>query len=69
MHKELFVQKIKQLTDERLKELILLKTKGNKDIIQLAETEAVERGIDLKSIEPRIVEDEQMKNKTKENKD
>lgn len=67
MDHEFFVQKIKQLTDEKLKELIQLKTKGNREIIELAEKEAALRGIDLATIEPRVVE-EREKIKTKDDK-
>ena len=68
MDKELFIRKIKQLTDEKLKELIQLKTKGNRDIIELAEKEAIARGIDLETIEPRVVEGGGEKTKTKDDK-
>ena len=68
MDKDLFAGKIKQLTDEKLKELIQLKTKGNRNIIELAEKEAVDRGIDLESIEPRNAENRGDEIKTKEDK-
>ncbi|HSF71724.1 MAG TPA: hypothetical protein VLA25_05480 [Methylotenera sp.] len=68
MENEFFLPKIKQLTDERLKELIRLKTKENQKIIALAEKEAVDRGIDLKTIDLGAVENGQDKNKTKEDK-
>lgn len=56
MDSEFFTQKIKQLTNEKLKELIRLKTKENREIVELAEKEAIERGIDLATIDPRIKE-------------
>lgn len=65
MDNEFFLPKIKQLTDERLKELIRLKTKENQKIIALAEKEAVDRGIDLKTIDLGAVENGQEKKKTK----
>lgn len=68
MDKELYARKIKQLTDEKLKELVQLKTKGNHSIIELAEKEAVDRGIDLATIDVRIKETGQEKNRTKEDK-
>lgn len=50
MNKEFYTQKIKQLTDDRLKELLQLRTKENKEIMELAEKEALERGIDPEAI-------------------
>ena len=63
--KELFAQKIEQLPDERLKELIQLKTKSNEEIIALAEHEALRRGIDIDSIDIGKSEKGREQNKTK----
>lgn len=66
MDYEFYSRKIKQLTDERLKELIQLKTKWNQEIVALAEKEAVDRGIDLETIAARIPDNKQKKDKTKQ---
>lgn len=66
MDYEFYSRKIKQLTDERLKELIQLKTKENQEIIVLAEKEAIDRGIDLETIAARIPDNKQKKDKTKQ---
>jgi hypothetical protein len=51
MDKEFYIGKIQQLTDDKLKELLQLRTKENLQIISLAEIEATRRGIDLKTIQ------------------
>lgn len=66
MDNEFYTRKIKQLTDERLKELIQLKTKENQEIVALAENEAIDRGIDLETIAARIPENNPSKHKTKQ---
>lgn len=66
MDYEFYSRKIKQLTDERLKELIQLKTKENQEIVALAEKEAIDRGIDLETIDARIPDNKQKKDKTKQ---
>jgi hypothetical protein len=43
--KKFYARKIKQLTDDKLKELLQLKNKENLDIIALAEKEGIERCI------------------------
>jgi len=53
MDREFYFRKIQQLTDDRLKELLQLRTKDNVEIIRLAEAEALKRGIDITTIEPR----------------
>lgn len=47
---EFYIRKIQQLSDDKLKELLQLRTKENADIMDLAETEAIKRGIDVKGI-------------------
>jgi hypothetical protein len=49
--KELYKRKIEQLSDIKLKELLVLNMKENADIIALAEDEAFKRGIDPKNIQ------------------
>ncbi|MFN8334469.1 MAG: hypothetical protein U0U09_05025 [Cyclobacteriaceae bacterium] len=66
MDNEFYTRKIKQLTDERLKELIQLKTMENQEIVALAEKEAIDRGIDLETIAARIHENNPSKHKTKQ---
>ena len=66
MDKELFRQKIRLLTDDKLKELLQLRTRGNHEIMELAEKEASERGISFDDIDPRIRDDK--KEKTQEEK-
>jgi hypothetical protein len=44
MEKELYILKIKQLTDDKLKQLLQLKSSENLDIIGLAKNEAIARG-------------------------
>ena len=48
---ELFAEKIKQLNDDKLKELLQLKNKQNASIVQLAEKEALRWNIDISAIE------------------
>jgi hypothetical protein len=66
LDKEFYAQKIKQLTDDRLKELLQLRNKEILDIIGLAEKEAIERGIDLRTIEPKTNEEQGTKTKKEE---
>jgi hypothetical protein len=47
---EFYIQKIQQLSDDKLKELLQLRTKENADIMNIAESEAIKRGIDVQSI-------------------
>jgi hypothetical protein len=65
MDKEFYVRKIRQLTDDKLKELLELRTKDNLEIINLAEQEALKRGIDITPIESRP----NRQNNTKSKKD
>lgn len=53
MNNEFYFRKIQQLTDDKLKELLQLRTKDNTEIINLAEAEALKRGIDITTIESR----------------
>jgi len=50
MDKNFFIQKIEQLTDDKLKELLQFRTKANAEIMSLAEHEAIKRGIDPSTI-------------------
>jgi hypothetical protein len=47
---EFYIRKIQQLSDEKLKELLALRTKENRDIMDIADREAIKRGIDPHSI-------------------
>lgn len=51
MDREFYLRKIQQLTDDKLKELLKLRTKDNFEIISLAEAEALKRGIDINTID------------------
>ena len=66
MDKELLDQKIKQLSDDKLKELLQLRTKGNHEIIELAEKEAIKRGISIEEIETKLRNNIGLKTKEKE---
>ena len=66
MDNELFRQKIRLLTDDKLKELLQLRTRGNHEIMELAEEEATERGISFDNIEPRTVDENKEKTKKDE---
>jgi hypothetical protein len=57
MDKEFYDRKIRQLTDDKLKELLQLRNKENWEIMELAEKEAIERGIDLETIEAKVKQD------------
>jgi hypothetical protein len=61
--KEFYTRKIKQLTDDKLKELLQLRSKENLHIIELAENEAIKRGIDLGAIEPKPMRGKETKTK------
>lgn len=50
MDKEFYIRKIRQLSNEKLKELFQYRTKENQEIMALAEKEAVDRGIDPESL-------------------
>lgn len=65
MDKEFYFRRIQQLTDDKLRELLQLRKKNNTQIISMAETEALKRGIDIATIEsqPKSQTD------TKSNKD
>lgn len=54
MNKELFILKISNLSDEKLKELLQFRNQANHEIISLAEIEASKRGIDPTSILPTV---------------
>lgn len=58
MDKGYFEREIKQLTDNKLKELLQLRNKENLEIIKLAEKEAIERGVDLETIRVNIKQTE-----------
>ncbi len=45
-----FAQKIQQLSNDKLKQLLTFRTKANPEIMELAEKEAIRRGIDPESI-------------------
>ena len=50
MDKQFYRQKIRQLSDDRLRELLQLKNNENSEIMIVAENEALKRGIDLATI-------------------
>lgn len=66
MDRKFLAEKIRQLSDDKLKELLQLRSKGNHLIIALAEREAHERGISIDEIEPRIKHDNGEKTKPDE---
>ena len=66
MDKEFYARKIKQLTDDKLKELLQLRNKQNLEIMELAEIEAIERGIDLETIAAKRNQDQGDRTKSKE---
>jgi succinate dehydrogenase flavin-adding protein (antitoxin of CptAB toxin-antitoxin module) len=63
MDKGYFEREIKQLPDDKLKELLQLRNKENLEIMKLAEKEAIERGVDLETIEVKIKQSERTKSK------
>ena len=69
MDKELFAEKIRLLNDDRLRQLLQLRTKGNHEIMELAETEATRRGISTDDIEPMTKDDKRQKTKNDEGTD
>ena len=64
---EFYIRKIQQLSDDKLKELLALRTKENVDIMDIAGREAIKRGIDPHSISADNAG--QQKTGTKEKKD
>jgi hypothetical protein len=63
MDKGYFEREIKQLTDDKLKELLQLRNKENLEIMKLAEKEAIDRGVALETIEAKIKQSERTKSK------
>ncbi len=45
-----FTQKIQQLSNDKLRQLLTFRTKANAEIMELAEKEAIRRGIDPEAI-------------------
>jgi hypothetical protein len=66
MDNEYFEQRINQLTDDKLKELLQLRNRENLEIMKLAEKEAIERGVDLTTVEINIKQSERTKSKNSE---
>ncbi len=65
---EFYIRKIEQLSDDKLRELLQLRTKENADIMDIAEREAIKRGIDLQSIPGDKNRDQKPGTKEKNNK-
>lgn len=51
MDRRFYTQKIRKLSDDKLKELLQLRTAENMELIAIAQNEAARRGIDPKTIE------------------
>jgi hypothetical protein len=69
MDKKLFIQKIEQLSNDKLKELLQLRNKANSEILILAETEAKKRGIDPDAIEASETTSKPLKTKPEKEED
>jgi uncharacterized protein YajQ (UPF0234 family) len=67
MKKELYTQKIEQLTDDKLKQLLSLRTAENSEIIDIASKEAIKRGIDPETIEAKSKSPQTNSKKEKKN--
>lgn len=51
MDKNFYIRKIRELPDEKLIELLQHRTRENHEIMVLAEKEAIDRGMDLQSLD------------------
>jgi hypothetical protein len=63
---EFYIRKIQQLSDDKLKELLQLRTKENADIMDIADREAIKRGIDPHIISANNTEKEKKETKKDE---